>query len=78
MDICLRRVVGKRRNLLPQSKVFDHKIGSAPTHRPDRTGAERDEEDENTEHSGRVWPSFSLNSSGRTARESLISRADIY
>ncbi len=52
---CPRAVAGaaplERRNLLPQVKVFNHKIGSAPTHRPDRTGAEGDEEDENTEHS---------------------------
>ena len=30
----------QRRNLLPQGQVFNHEVGSAPTHRPDRTGAE--------------------------------------
>ncbi len=29
----------QRRNLLPQGQVFNHEVGSAPTHRPDRTGA---------------------------------------
>ena len=47
----------QRRHLLPQSEVFDHKVGSAPTHRSQRTGAERDEENEYTEHSGEVSPS---------------------
>ena len=45
----------ERCHLLPQSQVFDHEVGSPPTHHPDRTGAERDEEYENMEHSGGVW-----------------------
>ncbi len=47
----------QRRHLLPQSKVFDHKVGSAPTHRPQRTDSEGDEEDEYTEHVGEMWSS---------------------
>ena len=62
----------ERRNLLPQGKVFNHKIGSTPT---DRTGAERDVEDENTEHDHAVRPSSSVISSRGTARKSLISHA---
>jgi hypothetical protein len=53
----------QRRHLLPQSKVFDHKVGSAPTHRPQRTDSEGDEEDEYTEHVGGVSPSSARNSS---------------
>jgi len=37
-------------NLLPQRDVFNHEVGSPPTHRPDRAGAKRHEDDENTEH----------------------------
>ena len=53
------RVVEGRlgRSLLERSKpvavkvrFFNNKIGSATTHRPGRTGSERDEEDENTEY----------------------------
>ena len=47
----------QRRKLLPQGQVFNHEVGAAPTHRPDRTGAERDEEDEDTEHGGEMWSS---------------------
>ncbi len=54
----------QRRHLLPQSEVFDHKVGPAPTHRPQRTGAERDDENEYTEHGGGVSPSSAQNSSG--------------
>ncbi len=36
--------------MLSQSQVFNHKVGSAPTHRPQRTGAESDEKDESAEH----------------------------
>ena len=36
--------------LLPQREVFHHEVGSAPTDRAQRAGAELDEEDENTEH----------------------------
>ena len=46
----------QRSHLLSQSQVFDNKVGSAPAHRPDRARAERDEEDENTEHGGGVCP----------------------
>ena len=35
----------ERRNLLPQGQVFNYEISPTTTHRPDRTGAERDEED---------------------------------
>ena len=52
----------ERRHLLPQGQVFNHEGGPAP-HRPDRTGAERDEEDENTEPGGGVCP-FPVISSG--------------
>ncbi len=38
----------QRRHLLPQNEVFDHKVGSLPTHRPQRTGSEGDDEDEYT------------------------------
>ena len=44
----------ERCNLLPQSQVFNHEVGSAPTHRPDRPGAEGDEKDESAEHGGGV------------------------
>ncbi len=40
----------ERRHLLPQSKVFNYEVGAPPTHRPQRPGAEGDEEYENTEH----------------------------
>jgi len=42
----------QRRHLLLQSEAFDHEVGPAPTHRPQRTGAERDDENEYTEHGG--------------------------
>ncbi len=45
----------ERCHLLPQSQVFNHEVGSPPTHRPDRPGTERDDEYENMEHSGGVW-----------------------
>ena len=32
----------QRRHLLPQGEVFDHQVGSAATHRSQRTGAERE------------------------------------
>ena len=54
----------QRSHLLSQSQVFDHKVGSAPAHRPDRARAERDEEDENTKHGGGVCLFRSLISSG--------------
>ena len=41
-----------------QCEVFDHEVGSPTTHRPQRTGAKRDEEDENTEHDAGVSPSL--------------------
>jgi len=71
---------------LPQSQVFNHEVGSTPTHRPDRTGAERDDEYENMEHSGRVWlfPPRNLKRgspppAGATAvRKSLISNVNGY
>jgi len=44
----------QRRHLLPQSEVFNYAVGSAPTHRPQRTGAESDEKDEYAEHGGGV------------------------
>ena len=40
-----------------KSEVFEHKVGPAPTHRRQRTGAERDDENEYTEHGGEVSPS---------------------
>ena len=46
--------------------------------RSDRAHPERDEEDGNSEHSGGVWPSLSLNSSGRTARKSWISLVEAF
>ena len=47
-----------------QNEVFDYKVGPVPTHRPQRTGAERDDEKEYTEHGGGVSPSSARNSNG--------------
>ncbi len=52
VDMRARAILLQRHHLLPKSQVFDHEVGAPPTHRPDSTGAERDEEDEYTEHSG--------------------------
>ncbi len=49
--------------VLSQSEVLQHQVGSAPTHRPDDAGAERDEKDEYAEHRGGVSPSSARNSS---------------
>ncbi len=76
----------ERCHLLPQSQVFNHEVGSPPTHRPDRPGAERDEEYENMEHSGGVWLFRPVISSRRSpppagvtaVRKSLISNVDAY
>ena len=54
----------ERSNLLPQREVFKSRGRPAPTHRAQRTGAERDEENEYTEHGGGVSPSAVRNSSG--------------
>ncbi len=76
----------ERCHLLPQSQVFNHEVGSPQTHRTDRTGAERDEEYENMEHSGGVWLFRPVISSRRSpppagvtaVRKSLISNVDGY
>ena len=44
-----------RVNRINDLPIFMQQRRSPPTHRPDRTGAERDEEYENMEHSGGVW-----------------------
>jgi len=49
-----RALFFQRRHLLPQSEVFNYDVGSAPTHRPQRTGAESDAKDESAEHGGGV------------------------
>ncbi len=74
----------QRRHLLPQSKIFDDEVGAAPTHRANGTGAERDEEDNNADHSGGVCLSRGVIfkreirslAEARTTRKSLISLAD--
>jgi len=43
---------------------------------PSTLPTERDEEDENTEHSDEMWRSYSAISSGGTVRKSLITHAD--
>ena len=45
-------------HLLSQSEVFDHKVGPAPTQRSQRTGSERDDENEYTHHDGGVLAFF--------------------
>ena len=51
-----RALLLQRRHLLSQSEVFQYELGSAPTHRPDSTTADGDDEDENLEHRGGVCP----------------------
>ena len=77
----------ERCHLLPQNEVFNHEVGAPPTHRADRTGAERDEEYENTEHGAAECGSFPdrnlkpeiLPPAGATAvRKYLISNSDGY
>ncbi len=52
-----RALFFQRRHLLPQSEVFNYEVGPSLTHRPQRTGAESDDENEYTEHGGEVSPS---------------------
>jgi len=54
----------QRRHLLSQSEVLDHKIGAPPTYRSQRTGANRDEENKDTEHDGGILHSLARISSG--------------
>ena len=52
----MRSLFLQRRDLLPQREVFDREVGAAPTHRPQRTCAERHEKDEYAKHGGGVSP----------------------
>ena len=54
----VRALFLQRRHLLPQSEVFNHEVGSSPTHRPQRTDAESDEKDEYAKHGGGVLTFF--------------------
>ncbi len=57
VDIVERRarpLLLERRHLLPERQVLHNQIGPATTDCSDHTGAERDEEDENTKNGGRV------------------------
>ena len=65
LDRWARALFLQRGHLLPQCEGFDHEVGSPTTHRPQRTDAKRDEEDENTEHDAGVSPSLARNSSDR-------------
>ena len=40
------------------TQVFNHEVGSSPTHRPQRTDAESDEKDEYGKHGGGVLTFF--------------------
>ena len=59
------------RHLLPQSELLDHKIGAPPTYRSQSTGAERDEENKDTEHDGGILHSLARISSGIQVLDSL-------
>jgi hypothetical protein len=59
-----RTIFLQRRHLLPQSEVLDHKIGAPPTYRAQSAGADRDEENKDTEHDGGILHSLSRISSG--------------